>query len=397
MITVDQHRADVLELAEPVDTERQPLLDCLGRVLREEVRATAPLPGFDNAAMDGYAVRAADIAAAPLSLPVAADIAAGATKVGPLPAGSAARIMTGAPLPIGADCVVQVELTDAGTREVRIERALPVGTAVRRAGDDVQEGELLLPSGRHLTPARVALAAAAGRNTLPVNRRLRVTVISTGAELRSPGADLEPGQIYDSNGVSLAALALRSGAQVERQSCHSDTETEFSQIITTASEHADLILTTGGVSAGAYEVVKQVLGERAGFQFRQVAMQPGKPQGLGRLGGAIVLTLPGNPVSAAVSFMAFALPVLDRLAGCDAAELRPVTRKCQLSESVARKPVRQFLRGRFDPDSSQVIPSSKAGSHMIAGLAEADCLIIVPEGDGSVHAGAAVEVVPLPA
>lgn len=395
MITVDQHRADVLELAVSLDVEQHPLAECVGRTLREDVVAASPLPGFDNAAMDGYAVRAADIAAAPVSLPVAADIAAGATAIGPLPAGAAARIMTGAPVPTGADCVVQVELTDGGAKTVRIDQAVPAGTAIRLAGGDVKAGEMLLTNGQFLTPGRIGLAAAAGRSALAVARRPVVTVISTGAELRTPGTELGTGQIFDSNGPLLSALATVAGAQVERHSCHSDDEREFRTLIMTAAETSDLIITTGGVSAGAYEVVKQVLGAEPGFVFRQVAMQPGKPQGFGRIGIAAVLNLPGNPVSAAVSFTMFGVPLLNAMAGRRADELGPATRKLPLGQAVKRKPVRQFLRGRLDLGSPQVIPSSKAGSHMIAGLADADCLIIVPEGEGSLDAGTVVDVVAL--
>lgn len=395
MISVDQHLADVLSLATRLPSEARPLLECLGCVLQEEVLATAPLPGFDNAAMDGYAVRAADIAGAPVSLPVALDIAAGATTIGPLPAGAAARIMTGAPVPTGADCVVQVELTDAGQHDVEIRKSVPAGTAIRRAGDDVREGDRLLGRGDLLTPARVALAAAGGRNALQVNRRPVVTVVSTGAELRAPGSQLEPGQIYDSNGVSLAALATMAGAKVVRQSCHNDNETEFKTIITAAAETSDLILTTGGVSAGAYEVVKQVLGGQPGFTFRQVAMQPGKPQGFGKLANAVVLTLPGNPVSAAVSFAVFAVPVLNRLMGRNEKDLGPSVRRVQLTQEVTRKPVRQFLRGQWSADGGAVTPMSKVASHMIAGLAAADCLIIVPEGTGTIAVRKTVEVISL--
>ena len=319
MRSVDEHRRVVAALI----TARPPiavaLSDALGLVLADDVVATLSLPGFDNSAMDGYAVFADDIAGAsdgePMSLPVAEDIPAGRTDPLTLKPGTAHRIMTGAPLPSGATAVVPVEATDGATDTVAIRAAAKAGQHIRRAGEDVEAGTTVLRAGQVLTPAALGLAAALGLGELTVVPRQRVLVMSTGSELIAPGEPLKPGQIYESNAVMLAAAVRDAGADVVASPMVGDDVDQFRTAIEEHAGDADLIITTGGVSAGAYEVVKDAFGPGAGppatsspggqVEFVKVAMQPGMPQGAGTVGGKSIITLPGNPVSALVSFEVF--------------------------------------------------------------------------------------------
>lgn len=416
MRTVDEHRAAVAALLKPTPIETRPLAEALDLVLAEELRAAVSLPPFDNSAMDGYAVRAADVAdateAAPVRLPVTTDIPAGRTDHPTLAPGTAHRIMTGAPMPDGADAIVQVEHTDGGPPggEVRIDRAVPPGQHLRRAGEDVSAGELVLPAGVDLGAARIGLAAAVGVAKVRVHRPARVLVLSTGSELVPPGKPLRHGQIYESNGVMLASAAREAGAVVEQLRFVPDDVPEFLAVLgeRLGPGHedgpVDLVLTSGGVSAGAYEVVKEALAKR-GVEFLRVAMQPGGPQGAGRLtrlaGPAsvktqtadypAVVTLPGNPVSSWVSFEVFVRPAL-RAAMGHPDSARPVV-WASLGEEL-RSPVgkRQFRRGSYDPSSNTVRTVGGPGSHLLSALARANCLLILPEETERHQVGDRVEV-----
>ena len=269
-------------------------------MLAADVDAPLSLPVFDNSAMDGYAVRAEDVAGAdadhPVRLPVAADIPAGRTDPLTLAPGTTHRIMTGAPLPAGADAIVPVEATDAGTETVEIRAASRSGQHVRRAGEDVTVGTTVLRAGQPVTPAALGLAAALGLGELTVIPRQRVLVMSTGSELVSAGTELKAGQIYESNAIMLAAAVREAGGEVVATPTSSDDVTQFSAVLEGYSGQADLIITTGGVSAGAYEVVKDAFGAGA-VDFVKVAMQPGMPQGAGRVTGAAgpATSSPGTP------------------------------------------------------------------------------------------------------
>jgi molybdopterin molybdotransferase len=404
--TVEEHRAAVAALLGPTPVEDRPLAAALGLVLAEDLRATIALPPFDNSAMDGYAVRAHDVADAtperPVQLPVPEDIPAGRTDSPPLLPGTAHRIMTGAPMPPGADAVVQVEHTDGGVHSVRVDRSVAVGTHVRRAGEDTDAGALVLPAGTPLTAPRLGLAAAVGAATVAVRRPPNVLVLSTGSELVSAGQPLRHGQIYESNGVMLAAAVRDAGGHAEQLRFVPDDVPQFlaalTDRITSATAEGnppDLILTSGGVSAGAYEVVKDALADR-GVEFVRVAMQPGGPQGAGRLDGksgpgVTVVTLPGNPVSSQVSFEVFVRPAL-RAAMGHPRPTRPLVRAA-LSETL-HSPAgkRQFRRGELDAAAGTVRTVGGPGSHLLSALARADCLIVLDE-TAEVHAqGTEVDV-----
>ncbi|MDF2979261.1 MAG: molybdopterin molybdenumtransferase [Actinomycetospora sp.] len=398
MRPVDEHAAAVAALFTPMPAETVALDGALGRVLAEDLASPVALPPFANSAMDGYAVRSADLGEVPVALPVAADIPAGRTDGPPLAAGTAHRIMTGAPLPAGADAVVPVEWTDAGTEQVRVDRAVAAGQNVRGAGEDVTAGTVVLPAGTLLGPAQVGLAAAVGAGTLPVRRRPRVLVLSTGSELVAPGEPLEHGQIHESNGPMLAAAVTDAGGTAELLRFVPDDVAAFTATLDDAlgahpDDPVDLVLTSGGVSAGAYEVVKDAFTDR-GIAFTKVAMQPGMPQGLGRyagpLGDVAVVTLPGNPVSALVSFEVFVRPALRAAAGHpQPARPRVRARLAEALDSPAGR--RQFRRGRIDAVAGTVAAVGGAGSHLLAALARADCLLGEDEDTTHVAAGETVE------
>ncbi len=390
MRTVEEHQAVVAGLVPPLGEETVPLAAAHGRVLARDVTAAVALPGFDNSAMDGYAARWTDVAAAPVHLPVAEDIPAGRTDVVPLAPGTVHRIMTGAPLPPGADVVIPVELTDGGTATVEIREAVPAGRHLRTAGEDVAAGDVVLRAGAPLGAAQLGVAAAVGLGELPVRRRPRVLVLSTGSELVAPGRPLLPGQIYESNSALLAAAVEEAGGTARRLHFVPDDVDRFLATVRAELAGADLLVTSGGVSAGAYEVVKDALGTLGTVEFTKVAMQPGGPQGAGTVDGVPVVTLPGNPVSAFVSFEVFLRPAIRRALGHQVPErLRVPARLTGPLESPPAR--RQFLRGRYD--GGRVSQVGGPGSHLVAHLARANCLVVVPEDVTELPAGAEVDVV----
>ena len=393
MRSVEEHRRVVAGLINPRPPVSLPLADALGLVLAADVVAPLPLPGFDNSAMDGYAVLATDVADAgqdsPVRLPVAEDIPAGRTDIPTLAAGTAHRIMTGAPLPAGATAVVPVEATDGATDTVTIRSAPREGQHVRRAGEDVTAGTTVLRAGQVVTPAALGLAAALGLGELTVVPRQRVLVVSTGTELVGPGVPLQPGQIYESNGVMLAAAVRDAGADVAASPMTGDDVDAFRETLRGHVADADLILTTGGVSAGAYEVVKDALGGSGDVEFVKVAMQPGMPQGAGRLDGVPVVTLPGNPVSALVSFEVFVRPALRVAMGRPDAE-RPRREAVLTEDLTSPRGKRQFRRGVLDGDA--VTSYGPPASHHLRWLASANCLLELGEDVDSVNAGSRVQV-----
>ena len=331
-------------------------------MLAADAAAMAPLPSFDNSSMDGYAVHAADIAAAtaeaPVTLPVTDQIPAGDTRALTVAPGTCVRIMTGALFPAGADAVVPVELTDGGADRARFSRAVVKGYSIRRRGDDVAEGDVLLPAGARLGPAQIALLAASGHGSVLARAMPRVAVLATGNELSEPGSPLVPGQIWESNSYMLAAAVRQAGGSATRHRAGDDPEKVLA-LIGELSTQADLLITSGGVSMGGeHDVVKAALsGSGLGtITFRKVALQPGMPQGFGVVGPdqTPILTLPGNPVSAFVSFWLFGRPALDALQGLapQPAPARPgaARRPGALPAGPPVLPARRARRGRGHGD-----------------------------------------------
>ena len=407
MKTVEQHITDILGLIaapEPTDLD---LLRAHGAVLAADVVSPVDLPGFDNSAMDGYAVCAADLDKAapdaPVRLPVVADIPAGDATPTAVRPGMCARIMTGAPLPEGADAVVPVEWTDGGTATVAVDRPVRVGNAIRRAGDDVREGATVLRSGVRLGPGEMGVLAAVGRRTVPVYPRPRVVVLSTGEELVEPGRPLGYGQIWESNSFMIAAAAREAGCDVHRHGFVGDDPATVMETLEGLLGRADVVVTTGGVSMGAYDVVKEVLSRLGTVEFAQVAVQPGKPQGFGTVGpeATPIITLPGNPVSAYVSFQVFVLPALLRLRGLEPRSL-PTTRAVLTAPVTSPPGRRSFRRAVLSEESESatagrtVSPASRQGSHQLSALAGANALVVVPEDTTELPEGTVVEVVRLP-
>ena len=405
MIPVEEHLSRCLagvDLLAPIEVGLVDAVDCL---LAQEVLAAVDLPGFANSSMDGYAVLMPDVASAaedrPVSLPVAADVPAGpSTPIRILP-GTAVRVMTGAPVPEGTDAVVPVEWTDAGTSTVSVRQAPQAGQFLRSAGEDVRAGELLLTTGVRISPRHVGLLAAVGLDRVLVHPRPRVVIVSTGSELVPPGHPLGYGQIYDSNGYALLAAALELGARVRYAGFVGDRESEVRAAIEAACADADLVITSGGVSAGAYDPVKAVLldPQAGSVWFGKVAMQPGMPQGFGhvaeRAGGrrVPVLTLPGNPVSSMVSFEVFGRPMLRKMCGEVALHRHAVTARAEVGWA-SPPGKRQFVRGvlatTVDGEGERVHmvrPVGGQGSHLVADLAEATCLAVVPEEVSRVQPG----------
>ncbi len=407
MIPVHAHAERILAAMDPLPPRVLPLLEAQGCVLAEDVPALVSLPGFDNSAMDGYAVRSADLAALldgssdAVVLPVADDIPAGDRRELSVPPGRAYRIMTGAPLPAEADVVVPVELTDAGQERVEIRAAEAPGRHIRRLGEDITVGDIVLRTGTRLGPSQLAVAAAVGYGELPVHPRPRVVCLSTGDELVSPGSLPGFGEVVDSNSLMLVAALRDAGCEAHLVSGVRDTQEAVLVALTEQLDHADALVTTGGVSMGAYDAVKAALSQLGTVRFDQVAMQPGKPQGFGTLGerNVPVFTLPGNPVSALVSFEVFVAPALRVMAGRPASAGRTVqARVTDGWRSPAGKV--QFVRGIVEfggPDGGEATVRSAGGqgSHVLGALSAANSLVIVPAEMEHVLPGEILECRPL--
>jgi molybdopterin molybdotransferase len=433
LTSVEAHLADILSTIRPLAPTELSLTDAHGLVLAEDVAASTALPSFDNSAMDGYAVRVADVAAAskdtPVTLPVVAEVAAGDIGAYSLPAGTSIRIMTGAMLPHGTEAIVPVEWTDGGTARVTIFGKPEYGNSVRLAGGDAKAGEVLVSRGTRLRPMHIAVIAAAGRGAVLVRPRPRVVVLSTGSELAEPGAPIVPGRIWDSNSFMIAAAAREAGCTAYRQAIVRDNPDEVLPAIEDQLMRADLMITTGGVSMGGeHDVVKAALQQLGTIAFRKVAMQPGMPQGFGtialppaeaqeetrrrrfrrepydteaRIGPAPdidrvpIFTLPGNPVSAYVSFQVFARPAIGALQDFDGLGLETI--KAELTGPLRSPPGRRsFLRGILDRPRGQVNPLTGQGSHQVATLGKANALIIVPEWVVQMAEGETADVLVLP-
>ena len=374
---------------------RVPLSACGGRVTAADVTAPMDLPLFVNSQMDGYAVHSDEVADAtaehPVVLTVARVTAAGDPPGAPLERGTAVKVMTGGALPEGTCCVIPVEDTEPVSPDsIAIRAPRAEGTFVRRPGDDAHAGDLVLPAGTLVRARHLAAAASMGLTGLEVLPMPRIAVVATGSELVPPGRDPAPGQVYESNALTLAEAAREAGCEVEGHHTTGDDPAEFEAALSRAAR-ADLVVTAGAVSMGDFEVVRQTLEGREGAWFGHIGMQPGGPQGVGEWRGTPVVCLPGNPVSALVSWTVLVRPLVREAAGLPPLETttRPIT-------TGVRSPAgrRQYLRGVIEADGS-VTPVSGAGSHLIASMARADVLAAVPAEATEIAAGTGLECTPL--
>lgn len=395
MTPLAEAQAFVLSLVEPLAATVVPLREAAGLVLAEDVVALDAVPPFANTAMDGFALRSED-AAPGARLRVVGTVAAGAVYHGTVAKGEAVRIMTGAPVPDGADAVVIVERTTVDGNEVVLEMGATPGQHVRPAGDDIRPGDRVLAAGTTLNPASLGVLATVGRTEVAVIRRPRVGVMSTGDELVADGAPLGPGQIRDSNRIAVGAAAAAAGAEVVDLGLVRDDEAEIEAALAGGAERCDLVLSSGGVSMGDFDWVKVVLDRIGEMRWMQVAIRPAKPLAAGRVRSAAVIGLPGNPVSSLVSFELFARPAIRRLGGHATVERARI--RATASDAFAAPPpgVTMFARVRLAQSADNTWTATSVvgqGSHHTAAMASADGLAVV-EGPG-IEAGDAVAVIPL--
>jgi molybdopterin molybdotransferase len=396
MISVEEALARLLAPLEALPAEQISIAEAVGRVLAEDVAARRTQPPFAVSAMDGYAVRAKDVAQVPARLKIVAEIPAGAGYDGTLGPGEAARIFTGAPIPAGADAIVIQEDTVRDGDRVEVREGAAKGRHVRRAGLDFAEGEVLLRAGKRLTPRDVGLAAAMNRPWLFVHRRPRVGILSTGDEIVMPGDPIGPHQIVSSNALSLAAFVTAcSGIPIQVGNAPDDPDAL--RHIAAAAQGMDLFVTTGGVSVGEHDLVRDVLSEEGlAIDFWQIAMRPGKPLMVGRYRGTPMLGLPGNPVSTLVCSLLFLKPALDRLSGLPDETAPAVT--ARLAVPLKQNDRRQdYLRARLSqaPDGAlEVTPFEVQDSSMMRPLAASDCLVMRPPHAPALPAGSEVPIIP---
>ncbi len=388
MIPLGDAQAHVRSAIDTLPVVSTPIADAVGLVIAETVTSPEAIPPFANTAMDGFAIRAADLAAAteaaPVELPIVATIAAGATAPRRLASGEAMRIMTGAPMPEGADAVIMVELTESDEGRVRCRAAVPVGNHVRNAGDDLAAGSVVFEPGTVIGPAHVGVLASLGRTDVLVHRRPRVGVFSTGDELVVGPVELRPGQIRDSNRPQLLALVAGAGAEPVDLGVLRDDEAEIDRALRAAVDSCDALITSGGVSMGDFDFVKKVLSKLGDLTWMQVAIKPAKPLAFGVLFGTPIFGLPGNPVSSAVSFELFARPAIRMMMGRP--DLERVTEIAIVDEMLGRsadgKTHFQRVVASQESDGWHVRSAGGQGSHQLAALAAANALAILEDGDG---------------
>jgi molybdopterin molybdotransferase len=399
LLTVAQARERILERIAALGSEEVELTQARGRVLAEEVRSEWEVPPFANSAMDGYAVRAMDVAEAsatqPVRLRVLGEIRAGAAPPAGVQPQTALRIMTGAMVPEGSDAVVRLEDTAEhdGTVEVRV--AVVPGTSLRAAGSDLRRGDQVAAAGHVLTPGLIGVLASAGRMRVRCIRRPRVLVLTTGDELREPGETLGPGQITNTNRYTLLTAVEEAGGIVIDAGVARDERTDLIDRLGAAGG-TDLVVTTGGVSMGAYDLVRGLLEEREAVDFWQVALRPGKPLMFATVGGVPLIGLPGNPVSTLVGFELFVRPAILKLQGRTDLERPRVTAITE--ESLQNPPhLEQYFRGIARRDGGRIVVrlTGDQGSHVLRSMADANCLLVVALGTSEVAAGTPVEIIPL--
>lgn len=399
VLTVAQARDRILERFRVLDAEDVDLRSALGRVLAEDVRAEHEVPPFANSAMDGYAIQSADVQSAdpssPVRLHVLGEIRAGAAPPGVVQRATAMRIMTGAMLPEGADAVVRVEDTAERDGVVDVRVAVAAGTSVRAAGSDLRRGDVVATAGRVITPGLIGVLASAGRVRLRCVRRPRVVVLTTGDELREPGQTLGPGQITNTNRYTLSTAIEEAGGVVIDAGVARDERNDLRARLQTATG-ADLVVTTGGVSMGAYDLVRSLVEADHAVDFWQVALRPGKPLLFGTIAGVPLIGLPGNPVSTLVTFELFVRPAVLKMQGrtdLERPHLRAITR-----DALTNPPhLEQYFRGVAGRDGDRIMVrlTGDQGSHVMRSMADANCLIVVKQGTSTVAAGEPVDIIPL--
>jgi molybdopterin molybdotransferase len=397
LITVTEAQDLILERARVLDSERVPIERAYGRVLTEDVASRVDLPPFPSSAMDGYALRSADTAAAPVSLAVAGAVSAGSPSTRPLAAGEAMAISTGGAVPDGADAVVPIELTRQTDGRVEIGSAVEPGANVRGRGGDVTAGTVVLERGTVLGASQVAALAAGGIAEVQCAKRPRVGVLVTGSELRKPGDPLGPGEIYESNGLMLAAQLTSAGAVPAQLGVVTDDEQEHRIAMERALLGFDMLVTSGGASVGPHDLVRKVQADlRVEEVFWGVAVKPGKPIAFGVRRDHLVFNLPGNPVSALVCFELFVRPAVAALQGVP--QPLPAFSQGVLAAPISRNPTRdEYVRSRAERSADDVVlhPVSGQESHMIVSAARANALVELPRGEGELSAGAEVRYLAL--
>jgi len=398
VISVEEALSRLLAPLERLPIEQISIVDGLGRVLAEDLAARRTQPPFAVSAMDGYAVRAEDLATVPVELRIVAEVPAGAGFGGHVGPGEAARIFTGAPMPAGTDTIVIQEDTQREGDRVQVLEGAARGRYVRREGLDFSEGDVLLPAGRRLTARDIGLAAAMNRPWLFVHRRPRVGILSTGDEIVMPGDPIGPHQIVSSNSLSLSAFVAACGGIPVSVGNAPDDPAALRQVAA-ATRGVDLLVTTGGASVGEHDLVRDVLGaDGLELDFWQIAMRPGKPLMVGRYRGTPMVGLPGNPVSTLVCALLFLRPALERLSG--AASVEEAAPTARLGTALPKNDRRQdYLRSRLARAADgtlEVFPFEVQDSSMMRLLSEADCLVVRPPHAPAIAAGAAVSIVPFP-
>ena len=395
-IGVDEALARILAFFSPLPGDDIPLLDGLGRALAADVRARNAAPPFRNSAMDGYAIRSGDTVAPPVTLRVVGRIAAGQSIDLPMAAGEAIRITTGAPTPRDADAVVRFEDVHEHGDWIDLSRSVRAGDNIRLAGEDIPAGAIVAGAGAEVTPAMIGSLASAGISHVMARRRPSVAILSTGNEVVEVGGSLTPGSIWNSNAPMLAALVRQAGGTVVPLGIARDSEADIRDRLLTA-DMPDLFITSGGVSVGDYDLVKDVLREEGSIDIWQVAMKPGRPLAFGTLGTTPLLGLPGNPVAAWVSFLQFGWPAIRRMLGFASIGLPEMDARLAvaLSDRAGR---RSFVRGIASVSGGAVTvrPTDGQGSAMLGGLAQANCLIVIPETYSSLDAEDIVRILILP-
>lgn len=397
LITVESALRLILEHTPVLKEEELPLLEVLGRRLMRDVCAEHAQPPFDRSPLDGYALRAADAAAAtpetPAVLRVVDKLYAGDVSRIPVRPGCAVRLMTGSMIPNGADCVIRQEDTDEDGQTVQIFRGVAAGRNICYRGEEYQTGERLLSAGERLDAWSLAVAAGAGRTTLPVRRRPRAAILSTGSELQQPGETLRPGKIYDSNAVFLAAELRQMNAEVTAILSVEDDTALIARTLTELAGRTDLILTTGGVSVGEKDLMEAAVRRAGGsILFHGIRMKPGMPTMFAMIGGTAVLCLSGNPFSAAVPFTLFVRPMLAHMAGERGCAQRWVLARAATAFPKS-SPTRRFLRGRYDGES--VVIPGKQSNGQLRSMIGSNCLVDIPAGTERIAVGDPVRVLAL--